>query len=38
MMQQFQRVPFMFTWQGRLGSFVKKYRDQLQKKAGGPGF
>ena len=32
MMQQFQRFPFMFTWQGRLGSFVKKYRDQLQKK------
>jgi hypothetical protein len=32
MMQQFQRFPFMFTWQDRLGSFVKKYRDQLQKK------
>jgi hypothetical protein len=27
-----QRFPFTFTWQGRLDSFVKKYRDQLQKK------
>ena len=32
MMQQFQRFPFMFTWQGRLASFVQKYRDQKPKK------
>jgi hypothetical protein len=31
-MQQFQRFPFMFTWQGRLASFVQKYRDQQPKK------
>jgi len=30
-MQGFRRFPFMFSWQGRLGDAVQKYRDHQQR-------
>jgi hypothetical protein len=32
MMGQFQRFPFMFTWQGRLADIIEEYREHRPKK------